>query len=62
MPSPARPLKDWAKEAGCSVETLRRAIRKRELLATIEPLSRGPRYVVQPTDFAAFLAKRREGR
>jgi len=64
MASPARgrPLKEYAAEAGCSVETLRRAIRRKELLATIEPLSRGPRYVVTSTDFAAFLAKRREGR
>lgn len=63
MASPrARPLKEWADEAGCSVETLRRAIRRKELLATIEPLSRGPRYVVNPADFAAFLEKRRAGR
>lgn len=65
MPAPSgrvRPLKDWAKELGCSVETLRRAVRKRELLATIDPLSRGPQYVATATDMAAFLEKRRMGK
>lgn len=61
-PAGARPLAHWAEAAGCSVETLRRAIRRKELLATIDPLSRGPQYVVTPTDFAAFLEKRRAGR
>lgn len=55
----ARPLKDWAAELGCSVETLRRAIRRRELLATKDPVSLGPQYVVTSTDMAAFLEKRR---
>lgn len=58
---PAHPLDHWAARAGCSVETLRRAIRRKELLATIEPLSRGPRYVVTAADFQTFLDKRRAG-
>jgi hypothetical protein len=60
-PSNARSLEYWASQAGCTVETLRRAIRRKELLAVKEPLSRGPRYVVTPTDFQAFLEKRRAG-
>ena len=52
-------LDEWAMELGCSVETLRRAIRNRELLATVEPLSHGPNYRVTAVDMAAFLEKRR---
>lgn len=44
------------------METLRRAIRRKELLATIDPLSRGPQYVATAADFQAFLEKRRAGR
>lgn len=66
MPAPnpagARPLKHWAESLGCSVETLRRAVRRKELLATIDPLSRGPQYVATATDVQAFLEKRRAGR
>ncbi len=58
----AHPLAHWAEQAGCSVETLRRAIRRKELLASIDPLSRGPQYVVTAADFASFLDKRRAGR
>lgn len=57
----ARSLKAWAAELGCTPETLRRAIRRKELLATIDPLSLGPQYVVLPADMQSFLEKRRSG-
>jgi excisionase family DNA binding protein len=48
-------------QLNCSPETLRRAIRRKELLAKKDPLSKGPRYVIEPSDLAAFLEKRRNG-
>lgn len=50
---------EWAEELGCHPETLRIAIRRKELLAQKDPLSRGPTYRVTAVDMAAFLEKRR---
>lgn len=61
-PTKGRPLKHWAAELGCSVETLRRAIRRKELLAQIDPVSKGPQYVATAADIQAFLEKRRTSR
>lgn len=54
--------RQWAHELHCHVETLRRAIRHKELLATIDPLSRGPTFLIRADDLAAFLEKRRTAR
>lgn len=54
-------VKAWSEELGCNPETLRRAIRRRQLLATFDPLSKGPGYVIAADDMAAFLDKRRRG-
>ena len=48
-----------AVEAGCHPETIRRAIRRHELLATREPTKRGRGYVILAVDLAAFIEKRR---
>ena len=48
-----------AEIAGCNPETIRRAIRRRELLATREPTARGRGYVILSSDLAAFLERRR---
>lgn len=51
-----------AAKVGCHPETLRRAIRRKELLATRAPFSRGKRgYVIRVDDLAAFVEKRRLG-
>lgn len=50
-----------ADKLGCHPETIRRAIKRRELLATWEPLSVGPRYQIAVEDLAAFVEKRRRG-
>lgn len=55
-------VKTAAKEAGCDPETIRRAIRNKELLATYAPVSRGPAYVIAAADLASFLEKRRLSR
>jgi len=47
--------------AECHPETIRRAIRRRELLATREPVKRGRGYVILSTDLHAFMEKRRLG-
>lgn len=47
--------------AGCNVETIRRAIRRRELLATKEPTKRGRGYVILAADLHSFMEKRRVG-
>jgi hypothetical protein len=60
-PDGARTTKEWAEELGCHPETLRRAIRKRQLLAVKDPLSLGQTYIVTPADMLAFLEKRRLG-
>ena len=61
--TPPRPLtvEQAAQRAGCHPETIRRAIRRRELLATREPTKRGRGYVVLLTDLADFIEKRRFG-
>lgn len=45
--------------AECHPETIRRAVRKHELLATREPTKRGRGYVILATDLHAFMEKRR---
>jgi excisionase family DNA binding protein len=50
-----------AETAGCHPETIRRAIRRRELLATREPTKRGRGYVILAADLATFIEKRRVG-
>lgn len=50
-----------AKAAGCHPETIRRAIRAKELLATREPTKRGRGFVISAADLNAFLEKRRVG-
>jgi len=50
-----------AKVAGCHPETIRRAIRAKELLATREPTKRGRGFVITAPDLATFLEKRRVG-
>jgi len=47
--------------AGCHPETIRRAIRRRELLATREPTKRGRGYVILAADLFSFMEKRRVG-
>lgn len=48
-------------QLGCHVETIRRAIRRKELLAFKDPVSRGPRYLIAVSDLSAFVEKRRAG-
>lgn len=50
-----------ATQAKCHPETIRRAIRAKELLATREPTKRGRGYVILAADLAAFMEKRRIG-
>lgn len=50
-----------AKDAECHPETIRRAIRAKELLATREPTKRGRGYVILAADLASWLQKRRVG-
>lgn len=50
-----------AEAMGCHPETIRRAIRARELLATREPTKRGRGYVILAADLASFREKRRTG-
>lgn len=47
--------------AECHPETIRRAIRRRELLATREPTKRGRGFVILAADLASFIEKRRVG-
>lgn len=60
-PQRALTVEQAAEKAGCHPETIRRAIRARELLATREPTKRGRGYVVLLSDLAAFIEKRRVG-
>jgi hypothetical protein len=48
-----------AAKADCHPETIRRAIRTKELLATREPTKRGRGYVILAADLASFMEKRR---
>jgi hypothetical protein len=50
-----------ADTAGCNPETIRRAIRRKELLATREPTKRGRGYVILAADLSSWLEKRRVG-
>lgn len=50
-----------ALQAGCHPETIRRAIRTRELLATREPTKPGRGYIVLAADLFSFIEKRRVG-
>lgn len=54
-------VKEAAAKLGCNPETIRRAIRSKELLATKAPLSLGPAYVITAADLASFVEKRRVG-
>jgi excisionase family DNA binding protein len=54
-------VEEFATQQGCHVETIRRAIRRGELLAAKDPLSKGPRYLIDAIDAKAFLDKRRAG-
>lgn len=54
-------VEEAAVQLGCHVETIRRAIRRKELLAQKDPVSRGPRYLIAATDLSAFVEKRRAG-
>jgi excisionase family DNA binding protein len=58
----SKTVKEWAEYLGCHPETLRVAIRRKQLLATIRPLSLGPEYEITPEDMQAFLEKRRTAR
>jgi predicted transcriptional regulator len=49
----------WAVELGCTEETLRKAIRRKQLLAVRKPLVRGMPYEINAIDMDAFLLKRR---
>lgn len=61
--APARRLTtaEAAEAAGCCQETIRRAVRRKELLATKEPTRRGRGLVILTTDLAAWLERRRVG-
>lgn len=50
-----------AAQVGCNPETIRRAIRRKELLATREETKRGRGYVITAADLASWLEKRRVG-
>lgn len=54
-------VEEAAATLGCHPETIRRAIRARELLATREPTKRGRGYVILAADLASFREKRRTG-
>lgn len=54
-------VEEAAVQLGCHVETIRRAIRRKELLAQKDPVSRGPRYLIAVSDLSAFVDKRRSG-
>jgi len=58
-PGRAQTLSYWAAELGCHVETLRRAVHARELLAYRHPTARGRPLMARAADVASFLEKRR---
>jgi excisionase family DNA binding protein len=61
MSQPVRLLdvQQAARTAGCHPETIRRAIRRKELLAQREPVKRGRGFIITTADLAAWLEKRR---
>lgn len=54
-------VEDAAVQLGCHVETIRRAIRRKELLAHKDPVSKGPRYLIAAEDLRSFVEKRKAG-
>lgn len=54
-------VKQAAEHAMCHPETIRRAIRAKELLASREPTKRGRGYVILAADLGSFMEKRRVG-
>lgn len=52
-------VQEAATTASCHPETIRRAIRAKELLATREPTKRGRGFVILAADLASWLEKRR---
>jgi excisionase family DNA binding protein len=54
-------VKGAAELLGVHPETIRRAIRRKELLAQKEPFSKGPRYLISVADLKALQEKRRIG-
>jgi len=48
-----------ADQLGCNVETIRRAIRRKELLATRDPIRRGRGWVILAVDLSNFVEKRK---
>jgi hypothetical protein len=56
----SKTVRQWADELGCTQETIRRAIRRHDLLAKREPFGRGLPYQIDSRDMAIFIAKRRE--
>lgn len=57
--SRAKTLIFWASELGCSVVTLQRAVKSKELLAYRHPTQRGRPWMATATDVSAFLERRR---
>ncbi len=55
----AKPLSYWAAQLGCSMDTMRRAVATKELLAYRHPTARGRPYMATAEDVNAFLIKRR---
>lgn len=54
-------VRQAASTVGCNIETIRRAIRAKELRATRHPTRRGRPYLIDPTDLAEWLEQRRKG-
>lgn len=55
----AKSLAFWASEIGCSMDTLRRAVVTKELLAYRHPTARGRPLMARAEDVSAFLERRR---
>lgn len=55
----AKSLSFWASELGCSMDTLRRAVQTKELLAYRHPTARGRPFMARAEDVSAFLERRR---
>lgn len=47
-----------AVKLGCTEETIRRAIRAKQLLAVREPVSIGLRYIIRESDLDTFVRRR----